>query len=75
MLLLLFVTAIVFVYDYHPTAETLASKHFSNPQIPNGYASPYNLDGAARPFSAGKGMYRYLSPQQEAMPLMFERGL
>ena len=73
MLLLLFVTAIVFVYDYHPTAETLASKHFSNPQIPNGYASPYNLDGAARPFSAGKGMY--LSPKQEAMPLMFERGL
>ena len=60
MLLLLFVTAIVFVYDYHPTAETLASKHFSNPQIPNGYASPYNLDGAARPFSAGKGMYYHL---------------
>ena len=72
-MLLLFVTAIVFVYDYHPTAATLASKHFSNPQIPNGYASPYNLDGAARPFSAGKGMY--LRPQQEAMPLMFERGL
>ena len=48
--------SMVFVYDFHPRSDTLMSRHFSNPsQNMNGYSSPYNLDGAARPFSAGKG--------------------
>ena len=52
-----FLTAMVFVYDYHPRAETLMCRHFSMPNHThlNGYNNPYNLDGAARPYSAGKG--------------------
>lgn len=45
--------SIVFVYDFHPTAQTLAARHFTN--VSNGYSSPFNIDGSARPFSAGKG--------------------
>lgn len=49
-------SAIVFVYDFHPTAETLAAKHLRISNLHNGYANPFNIDGAARPFSAGKGV-------------------
>lgn len=48
-------SAMVFVYDYHPAAETLMARHFNNPTHLNGFTSPYNLDGSARPYSAGKG--------------------
>lgn len=48
----------VFVYDFFPGSETLMSRHFNNPNHQlNGYSSPYNLDGMARPYSAGKGTY------------------
>ncbi|ELT95021.1 hypothetical protein CAPTEDRAFT_144629, partial [Capitella teleta] len=50
--------SMVFVYDYHPAAENVMSRHFSSNQQAhnvNGYNNPYNLDGQARPFSAGKG--------------------
>ncbi|XP_064608976.1 PAN2-PAN3 deadenylation complex subunit pan3-like isoform X2 [Liolophura sinensis] len=47
--------SMVFVYDYHPAAETLMARHFNNPTHLNGFTSPYNLDGSARPYSAGKG--------------------
>ncbi|CAH1776344.1 unnamed protein product [Owenia fusiformis] len=48
--------SMVFVFDYHPAGETLMMRHFNNPQPHlNGYSSPYNIGGAARPFSAGKG--------------------
>ena len=52
------VSAIVFVYDFHPGAETAMQQHFSQTHHPhnvNGYSNPYNLDGAPRPYSAGKG--------------------
>ena len=50
------ISAMVFVYDYHPASETLMSRHFNNPAVHmNGYSNPYNLDGSARPYSAGKG--------------------
>ncbi|XP_013412688.1 PAN2-PAN3 deadenylation complex subunit pan3 isoform X1 [Lingula anatina] len=55
--------SMVFVYDYYPRSETLMSRHFSAPPMLNGYANPYNLDGAARPFSAGKGLN---GPRQHA---------
>jgi hypothetical protein len=45
----------VFVYDYYPGLETLQYRLYNNPNINlKGWANPYNLDGAARPFSAGK---------------------
>lgn len=45
----------MFVYDYHPGLETLQYRLYNNPNINlKGWANPYNLDGAARPFSAGK---------------------
>lgn len=47
--------AIIFVYDYYPGLETLQYRLYNNPNINlKGWANPYNLDGAARPFSAGK---------------------
>ena len=45
----------VFVYDYHPGAETLMIQHFSSPNRLNGYTNNYPYDGAARPYSADKG--------------------
>jgi PAB-dependent poly(A)-specific ribonuclease subunit 3 len=45
----------VFVYDYYPGLETLQYRLYNNPNINlKGWANPYNLDGTARPFSAGK---------------------
>ncbi|KAH0535503.1 PAN2-PAN3 deadenylation complex subunit PAN3 [Cotesia glomerata] len=46
--------SIVFVYDYHPGAETLLSKHFSGTEL-NGYADPFCSDpNAPRPYSHTK---------------------
>lgn len=43
------------MYDYYPGLETLQYRLYNNPNINlKGWANPYNLDGAARPFSAGK---------------------
>jgi PAB-dependent poly(A)-specific ribonuclease subunit 3 len=47
----------VFVYDYYPGLETLQYRLYNNPNINlKGWANPYNLDGAARPFSASKNV-------------------
>ena len=47
--------AIVFVYDYFPGLDTLQYRLYNNPNINlKGWSNPYNLDGAARPYSAGK---------------------
>lgn len=46
--------SMVFVYDYHACSETLMARHFQNAPQLNGYANPYNVDGAARPYTAGK---------------------
>lgn len=44
----------VFVYDYHPGAETLLSKHFSASEL-NGYGDPFCSDpNAPRPYSHTK---------------------
>lgn len=49
--------SIVFVYDYYPGLETLQYRLYNNPNINlKGWANPYNLDGTARPFSAGKNV-------------------
>ncbi|KAK0177412.1 hypothetical protein PV328_001468 [Microctonus aethiopoides] len=46
--------SMVFVYDYHPGAETLLSKHFSGTEL-NGYADPFCSDpNAPRPYSHTK---------------------
>lgn len=46
--------SMVFVYDYHPGAETLLSKHFSVSEL-NGYADPFCSDpNAPRPYSHTK---------------------
>ncbi|XP_015114391.1 PAN2-PAN3 deadenylation complex subunit PAN3 [Diachasma alloeum] len=46
--------SMVFVYDYHPGAETLLSKHFSASEL-NGYADPFMSDPSApRPYSHTK---------------------
>jgi hypothetical protein len=48
--------AIVFVYDYIPSSETLQKRHFNtNNSLLKGWANPYNISGEDRPFSAGKG--------------------
>ncbi|KAK2168696.1 hypothetical protein LSH36_15g19075 [Paralvinella palmiformis] len=47
--------SMVFVYDYHPGAETLMIQHFSSPNRLNGYTNNYPYDGTARPYSADKG--------------------
>ncbi len=45
------------MYDYYPGLETLQYRLYNNPNINlKGWANPYNLDGAARPFSAGKNL-------------------
>lgn len=45
----------MFVYDYHPGAETLMSKHFALSDQANGYADPFNSDpNVARPYSHTK---------------------
>jgi len=47
--------SIVFVFDYYPGLETLQYRLYNNPNINlKGWANPYNIDGSARPFSAGK---------------------
>ncbi|XP_059488962.1 PAN2-PAN3 deadenylation complex subunit PAN3 isoform X3 [Neocloeon triangulifer] len=47
--------SIVFVYDYHPGAETLMSKHFSASDQANGFPDPFNGDhNVARPYSHTK---------------------
>ncbi len=47
--------AIIFVYDFYPSLETLQYRLFNNPNINlKGWSNPYNIDGQARPFSAGK---------------------
>ena len=46
----------MFVYDYYPGLETLQQRLINNQNFNlKGWANPYNLDGSARPFSAGKG--------------------
>ena len=54
----------VFVYDFHPAADTLMTTHFSSPARLNGYtgnagnagsANNYPYEGSARPYSADKG--------------------
>ncbi|KAK0180806.1 hypothetical protein PV327_003151 [Microctonus hyperodae] len=46
--------SMVFVYDYHPGAETLLSKHFSGTEL-NGYGDPFCSDpNAPRPYSHAK---------------------
>ena len=43
------------MYDYCPGLETLQYRFYSNPNLNlKGWANPYNIDGSARPFSAGK---------------------
>lgn len=43
------------MYDYHPGAETLMSKHFSLSDQTNGYGDPFNSDpNVARPYSHTK---------------------
>lgn len=45
------------MYDYYPGLETLQYRLYNNPNINmKGWANPYNIDGAARPFSAGKNI-------------------
>ena len=45
----------MFVFDYYPGLETLQYRLYNNPNINlKGWANPYNIDGSARPFSAGK---------------------
>lgn len=51
-------TAIVFVYDYHAGAETLAARHFSSSGVlgSNGWealASPLPGNGASEPSARG----------------------
>ena len=67
-----FYTAMVFVYDFHPGSETMMARHFhqANP-MPNGYANPYNLDGAPRPYSAGKGRTRKYTLSQSIVKMEF----
>lgn len=52
--------AIVFVYDYYATAETLLAKHFITSHQMNGlHNNPFSMDSSARPFSSkGKGKWR-----------------
>jgi hypothetical protein len=51
-----FIVAIVFVYDYYPSLDTLQQRLYNNQNFNlKGWANPYNLDGSARPYSAGKG--------------------
>ena len=43
-------TAMVFVYDFHPGADTLMTRHFIPlPQL-NGYTGRYNMDGTPRSY-------------------------
>jgi hypothetical protein len=44
----------VFVYDFHPAADTLMTTHFSSPARLNGYSNNYPYEGSARPYSAEK---------------------
>lgn len=46
--------SLVFVYDYYPGLDTLQTRLYNNPNL-KGWANPYNIDGVARPYSAGKG--------------------
>lgn len=48
------ISAMVFVYDYHPGSETLLNKHFSSTEV-NGYTDPFSSDpNAPRPYSHTK---------------------
>lgn len=52
--LCLIISALVFVYDYHPGSETLLNKHFCQDQL-NGYSDPFASDPSApRPYSHTK---------------------
>jgi PAB-dependent poly(A)-specific ribonuclease subunit 3 len=63
--------SVVFVYDYYPGLETLQYRLYNNPNINlKGWANPYNLDGTARPFSAGKTQ---LSRSQGSLGLLSEQ--
>jgi hypothetical protein len=47
----LYISAIVFVYDFHGGAETLMARHFNNPGSINGYnidARGFNPAGNAK---------------------------
>ncbi|XP_011150054.2 PAN2-PAN3 deadenylation complex subunit Pan3 isoform X3 [Harpegnathos saltator] len=46
--------SMVFVYDYHPTSETLLNKHFASTEL-NGYTDPFSSDpNGHRPYSHTK---------------------
>ncbi|XP_033223809.1 PAN2-PAN3 deadenylation complex subunit PAN3 isoform X2 [Belonocnema kinseyi] len=48
--------SMVFVYDYHPGAETLLTKHFSSTEL-NGYTDPFSSDpNSPRSFSHSKNV-------------------
>ena len=46
--------AVVMVYDFLPAAETLMSRHFSQPPQLNGFADPFQDPSIPRPYSAQK---------------------
>ncbi|CAA9997558.1 unnamed protein product [Nesidiocoris tenuis] len=47
--------SIVFVYEYHPSSETLLAKHFSQPDGLNGYSESFSSNpNAPRPYSHSK---------------------
>lgn len=47
-------TAVVMVYDLLPGAETLMTRHFSQPPQHNGFADPFPDPSVPRPYSAQK---------------------
>lgn len=52
--MILFLLAMVFVYDYHPASETLLNKHFASTEL-NGYTDPFSSDpNGHRPYSHTK---------------------
>ena len=46
---LIYITAIVFVYDYYAGAETLMSRHFNGPQNLNSFY----MDSSSRSYNPG----------------------
>ncbi|XP_046996275.1 PAN2-PAN3 deadenylation complex subunit PAN3 isoform X1 [Schistocerca americana] len=47
--------SMIFVYDYHPGAETMMVKHFTQVEPVNGYCDPFSADPSApRPYSHQK---------------------
>ncbi|KAK7789628.1 hypothetical protein R5R35_012326 [Gryllus longicercus] len=60
--------SIIFVYDYHPGAETLTMKHFQQCEPVNGYTDPFSADpNAPRPYSHQKNKI-LLQQQSNLLP-------